>query len=193
MSAGRRHGRRLVSRIAIPASVSRWPSATALCRRASSEPARATALLVHPPTRPPLFTRPLPPCGLELLAWESPWFSLSCFRARVLGRACAGRAFRPADRCRFGCFCLLSVGGFCFVPPPPQPAPLGLHQASLIQRTPVSLPLTGWRPGGMQVQTKKRRRYLRVCCPPFAAQRSQPDRLLVVVVVVVEAARRRQM
>ena len=51
MSAGRRHGRRLVSRIAIPASVSRWPSATALCRRASSEPARATALLVHPPTR----------------------------------------------------------------------------------------------------------------------------------------------
>ena len=49
----------------------------------------------------------------------------------MLGRASAGRAFKPADCFRFGCFCLLSVGGFCFVPPPPQPAPLGLHQASL--------------------------------------------------------------
>ena len=84
----------------------------------------AASSLLFGPTPVPF----LPPCGLELLAWESPWFSHFMFRARALWRACAERGLQARRPLPF--WPLWSVGVFCFVPPPPQLAPLGLHQTS---------------------------------------------------------------
>ena len=53
-------------------------------------------------------------------------FHVSCSRAWARGRRSGLQARRPLPF-----WPLLSVGVSCFVPPPPQPAPLGLHQASL--------------------------------------------------------------